>query len=126
MPDTRSKKQKRFDARVSAALRRMTHRAPRCYSRIFKSVLAREERENLKMLFKKFGVKYWSEKKRLRVAYKIPWGVEFDVRNPAACPQAGTWNGFLECFKEVWSQASPEERRDFVEAAIEKSSPRRN
>jgi hypothetical protein len=89
-------------------------------------MLARDERENCKMLFRKFGVKYWNEKKRLRVAYKIPWGVEFDVRNPAACPQAGKWNGFLECFKEVWSQSTPEEKSSFVEMMVEKWSPRRN
>lgn len=125
MEDTRSKKRKRFDARVSAALRRKTHRFPRCYSRIFRSFLAREERENCKMLFEKFGVKYWAEKKRLRVLYKIPWGVEFDVRNPAACPQVGRWNGALECFVEVWKNASPEEKREFVCQAIH-PDPKRN
>lgn len=125
MEDTRSKKQKRFDARVSAALRRRTHRAPRCYSRIFKSYLAKDERENCKMLFEKFGVKYWVEKKRLRVIHKIPWGVDFDVRDPAACPQAGRWNGALELFAEVWKNSTPEEKREFV-AQVLPPSPLRN
>lgn len=88
--------------------------------------MAKEERENCKMLFKKFGVKYWNEKKRLRVRHNIPWGVEFDVRNPAACSQAGKWNGPLECFEEIWSQSTTEEKKDFVEAMLEKTSPRRN
>jgi hypothetical protein len=91
-----------------------------------RSYMAKVERENCKELFKKYGIKYWNEKKRLRVAYKIPWGIEFDVRNPAACLFAGTWNGFLECFKEVWSWSSQEEKMDFVETMIERASPRRN
>jgi hypothetical protein len=126
MPDTRSKKQKRFDARVSAVLRRKKNTWPRCWPRVIRSFLAKDERENCKMLFEKFGVKYPLEKKRIRVAYAIPWGVEFDVRNPSACPKAGTWNGALECFKEVWSQSTPKEKKDFVEDMLEKTSPRRN
>jgi hypothetical protein len=113
-------------ARVSALLARKTGKAPRCWSRVVRSYMAKEERENCKMLFRKFGVKYWNEKKRLRVAYKIPWGVEFDVRNPGACLLAGTWNGFLECFKEVWGQSTQKEKADFVETMLEKTSPRRN
>ena len=88
--------------------------------------MAREERRNCKMLFQKFGVKYWLEKKVLRVKHNIPWGVEFDVRNPEACQKAGTWNGPLECFKEIWSQSTIEEKKDFVETMLEKTSPRRN
>ena len=114
------------EERVSTLLRRKKNTWPKCYSRAVKSYMAREERGNCKMLFQKFGVKYWNEKKVLRVRHKIPWGVEFDVRNPAACPKAGTWNGFLECFKEVWSQTTPEDKAAFVEEMLEKTSPRRN
>jgi hypothetical protein len=112
--------------RVSALLDRKKARFPRCWPRVVRSYMAKEERENCKMLFQKFGVKYWGEKKRLRVAYKIPWGIEFDVQNPASCPKAGTWNGFLECFKDVWSQSTLEEKTDFVETMMERTSPQRN
>jgi hypothetical protein len=112
--------------RVDAVLRRKKGRFPRCWPRVVRSYMAKDERENLRMLFQKFGVKYWLEKKRLRVVYKIPWGVEFDVRNPGACPLAGTWDGFLECFKEVWGKSTQEEKKDFVETMIEKTNPRRN
>jgi hypothetical protein len=85
--------------------------------------MAKEERENCKMLFRKFGVKYTKEKKRLRVAYKIPWGVDFDVRNPGACPQAGRWNGALECFVEVWNSTPPQERADFLKVPYDPNNP---
>lgn len=120
-----SKPKKTVADRVSALLRHEKGRFPRSWPRVVRSYMAKEERENCKMLFKKFGVKYWNEKKRLRVVYKIPWGVEFDVRNPAACPQAGRWNGALECFIEVWKNASPDEKREFVAQALP-PDPRRN
>jgi hypothetical protein len=114
------------EERVSTLLRRKTHRWPRCWSRVVRSYMAREERANCRMLFRRFGVKYWKEKKRLRVLYKIPWGVEFDVRNPGACLLAGTWNGPLELFTEIWKDSTEQEKSDWVETMIERVSPRRN
>jgi hypothetical protein len=63
--------------------------------------MAKEERETVSRLFREHGIKYTKEKRRLRVAYKIPWGIDFDIHNPAACPKAGTWNGPLECLMAV-------------------------
>ena len=71
------------------------------------------------MLFRslrEYGVKYTKEKRRLRVAYKIPWGIDFDVRNPGTCPFAGTWDSALELIECMWSEATQQERADFIEA----------
>ncbi len=118
-----SKKRKRFHARIDAMLRRKRNRFPRCWSRVVRSYMAKEERENCKMLFEKFGVKYPLEKKRLRVAYNIPWGVDFDVRNPGACSKVGKWNGALELFAEVWNRTPPKERADFLKVAYDEKNP---
>lgn len=111
---------------VNRSLKRNTHH--RCWSRAVKSYFSSEERQDVRRLLRRFGVKYTKEMRRLRVAYKIPWGVPFDVRNPAACPQAGTWNGPLEMFCEVWKDSTQEERRDFVASAwpSPRPDPRRN
>lgn len=111
------------EERVSTLLRRRRNKWMGCRSQVVKAYMAREERSNLKMLFEKFGVKYWLEKKRIRVAYKIPWGVEFDVRNPSACPKAGTWNGMLECFIEVWNSTPPKERAEFLHVPYDEKNP---
>lgn len=102
--------------RIHAVLHRRKNTRWRCWPRIIKSYLAKEERADVARLFCEFGIKYTNEMRRLRVAYQIPWGVPFDVRNPAVCPQAGTWNGWLECFKQVWKESTPGEREDFLQA----------
>jgi hypothetical protein len=101
--------------RIDKILRRKKNTRWKCWPRTIKSYLNKQERANCRMLYAKFGVKYWNEKKTLRVRHNIPWGVEFDVHNPAACPQAGKWNGPLEMFIEVWKESTPRERADFIE-----------
>jgi len=76
-------------------------RGCKSWSHAIRIYMRREERETIARLFEKYGIVYTSTMRRLRMAFKIPWGVPFDLRLPAACPKAGTWNGALEIFCEV-------------------------
>lgn len=113
------------DVRVRMITGRTKNTAWKCWPRAVKSYLASDERETVRRLFRKYGIKYTKEKRRLRVLHKIPWGVEFNIRHPGACPEAGTWNGGLECFLQVWSDSTPEEKTAFVAQSLS-LDPRRN
>lgn len=70
-------------------------------SHVLRVYMRRDDRETIRRLYAEYGIVYTKTKRELRVAFKIPWGVDFDVRNPAACPEAGTWDGHLEILKDV-------------------------
>lgn len=80
--------------------------------------MRRDDRATIRRLFAEYGIIYTEVKRRLRVHHKIPWGVDFDVKNPAACPQAGTWNGGMEILKAVLEGE--------LEHAAAQADPRRN
>lgn len=109
-------------SRIMRILDRKKNTSWRCWPGAVKAYMRADERQTVRRLFREYGIKYTKDKRRLRVFYKIPWGVEFDVRNPSACPKAGTWNGPLECFVQVWKDSTPAEREDFLFS----NSPRRN
>ena len=114
-----------MSARIDHYIKRpMKNTHHRCWSHIVRVFLAKEEREVIQRLLREFGIKYTKEKRRLRVAYKIPWGVDFDILNPVACPKAGTWNGALELFCQVWKDSTLGEKREFVQQALPLDSRR--
>lgn len=83
------------------AFREPGHRFVRCTPRVGRAVLHQDERETIKRLFLEYGIKYTKTMRRLRVHYRIPWGVPFDAKNPAACPEVGRWNERWELLQEL-------------------------
>lgn len=80
---------------------RKRNKPSRCWPHAVKRYMSANERESVIRLFRQYGIKYTKEKRRLRVAYKIPWGVDFDIHNPATCSKAGTWDGATEILMDV-------------------------